>query len=141
MPSSTIASSIVLMKSDGFLSCFGGSSYQIYAILSDSAVEDLPPNCFHMFTTLMIPYDFSIYSYNYHNKLRLSWFKPTCGHCEAKGKRCRLKSRDTKLETECFLPKPSKGDCFYSHLIILCSLRFCSLLLTKIILVIISLLL
>ncbi|GMN28436.1 hypothetical protein TIFTF001_049455 [Ficus carica] len=63
-----------------------------------------------MFTTLMIPYEYSIYSYNYHNKLRLSWLKPTCGHCEAKGKRCRLKSRDTKLETVCSLPKPSKGE-------------------------------
>ena len=35
--------------------------------------------------------------------VRLKWSKPECGHCEVKGKKCRLKSNSTELETECFL--------------------------------------
>jgi hypothetical protein len=35
--------------------------------------------------------------------LELKWSRPICGHCEAKGKKCRLKKHSTELETECFL--------------------------------------
>lgn len=41
----------------------------------------------------------------------LRWLKPSCEHCEAKGKRCRLKKNGTEIdETECFkLSKLQKG--------------------------------
>lgn len=41
----------------------------------------------------------------------LRWSKPSCEHCEAKGKRCRLKKNGTEIdETECFEPsKLQKG--------------------------------
>ncbi|GMN25536.1 hypothetical protein TIFTF001_051445, partial [Ficus carica] len=94
------------------LRCLSGPSYQIYVISSDTAVVDLPTNCLNKYADLALPCDdYYMSTYNYNNKLRLSWLKPNCGqYCEAKGKRCRLKSNATEIEIECYRPKPSKGE-------------------------------
>ncbi|EXC36756.1 putative receptor-like protein kinase [Morus notabilis] len=92
------------------LQCFGGSSYKIYAVPSDSAIEELPTNCFKIYNTTL-----PSTKYNRPNQswLRLSWQKPNCGqYCETKRKKCRLKSNATKVEIKCFNPKPKprKGE-------------------------------
>lgn len=82
--------------------CLGGPGYQIYVAQSDFKIEDLPLNCTKLNNTSPLPYrGYDIYETSYDNNLRLKWLEPTCGLCEAKGKRCRQRN-NTKFEIECF---------------------------------------
>ncbi|KAK8501667.1 hypothetical protein V6N11_000140 [Hibiscus sabdariffa] len=80
--------------------CLSTSASQIIAFRSDGyAYYDNLLNCsmIRNFSTPISPYSF---------RFRLRWYKPDCGHCEAQGKGCRLKTNSTKDETECFyIPK------------------------------------
>ncbi|KAF4380437.1 hypothetical protein F8388_024730 [Cannabis sativa] len=74
--------------------CLGGQGFNI--LLSESqyaVIEDLPLYCTKEYNTLPLPNeDYGDLSNRvYNNKLRLKWFEPDCGHCEARGKRCRPK--------------------------------------------------
>ena len=42
------------------------------------------------------------------NTLFLGWSTPECSHCEAQGKKCKLKNNGTQGETECFVCKTNK---------------------------------
>ncbi|CBI24521.3 unnamed protein product, partial [Vitis vinifera] len=51
--------------------------------------------------------------HSYH--ISMNWSKPTCGNCEAEGKKCQWKKNKSKEpEIEC-IDKPAKGTkpCFF----------------------------
>ncbi|KAB1206253.1 hypothetical protein CJ030_MR7G014398 [Morella rubra] len=86
------------------VSCLSGPSYQVYTFDSYSNINDLPiASCTKMYNLRnlrIIP--------GVDDILELKWSIPACGHCESKGKKCRLKNNSTKSETECF-SEPTKG--------------------------------
>ncbi|KAM6586613.1 hypothetical protein CsatA_009218 [Cannabis sativa] len=94
--------------------CLGGQGFNI--LLSESqyaVIEDLPLYCTKEYNTLPLPNeDYGDLSNRvYNNKLRLKWFEPDCGHCEARGKRCRPKYNNNATDfplIECFHPKGYK---------------------------------
>jgi hypothetical protein len=101
-PSSAIASY------DSYpISCLSGPTYQVYAF-GDGLIADLPIiPCTKMYNLLSIPYSTiigGIIGGDDDKIVRLKWSKPECGHCEVKGKKCRLKNNST----ECFR-KDTKG--------------------------------
>ncbi|XP_059431547.1 rust resistance kinase Lr10-like [Corylus avellana] len=87
--------------------CLSGPTYQVYAIYYYRSIAELPLSCTKMYNLLSIPETILKNGSDY-NVLQLSWSIPKCGHCEAKGKKCRLKNNSSKSQTECF-PKDSKG--------------------------------
>lgn len=86
------------------VSCLSGPSYQVYTFDSYSNINDLPiASCTKMYNLRNLPIIPGV-----DDILELKWSIPACGHCESKGKKCRLKNNSTKSETECF-SEPTKG--------------------------------
>ncbi|PON96836.1 hypothetical protein TorRG33x02_072150 [Trema orientale] len=73
--------------------CLSGPGYQIYVAQSNSPIEDLSIDCTKLNNTSPLPYE-------------------ACGHCEAKGKRCRPKNNATTFEIYCFHFHP-KGNIYF----------------------------
>ncbi|XP_021832938.1 rust resistance kinase Lr10-like [Prunus avium] len=67
--------------------CLSSPGHHIYAVYSSDYVEGLQ-YCTKTSDVLSVPYKFR-------------WSEPNCTECEAKGKKCRLKSNGTKNEIEC----------------------------------------
>ncbi|PON72101.1 Wall-associated receptor kinase, galacturonan-binding domain containing protein [Parasponia andersonii] len=90
--------------------CLSGPGYQIYVAQPYSAIDELPIDCTKLNNTSPLPYEgYDIYNTKYDHNLRLKWLEPACGHCEAKGKRCRPKNNTTMFEIDCFHFHP-KGE-------------------------------
>ena len=89
--------------------CLSNPRYSVYAVGSYAYIDDLI-SCTKMYNVSSVP--FSIWNSPF---LKLNWSRPMCGHCEVKGKKCRLKNNSTEIKTECFnLSKDTKGMVFYS---------------------------
>lgn len=91
--------------------CLSDSRYNVFVYYSaydtNSYWRDLV-SCTKMFDILSVPPQIFKPEYNH---VRLTWSKPNCKYCEAKGKRCRLKRPDAENETECFkVSQPGKGN-------------------------------
>jgi hypothetical protein len=85
-----------------FIHCLSSPNHQVYAFDRSGQILDYPLlSCTKMYTLQSIP-NTKILGAD-EKSLELKWSRPTCGHCEAKGKKCRLKKHSTELETECFL--------------------------------------
>ncbi|XP_059442275.1 rust resistance kinase Lr10-like [Corylus avellana] len=85
-----------------FIRCLSSQKHQVYAFDKRDELMDLPlSSCTKMYTLRSIP-NTTVLDDDEKN-LELKWSRPVCGHCEAKGKKCRLKKHSTELETECFL--------------------------------------
>ncbi|KAJ6377810.1 hypothetical protein OIU78_028100 [Salix suchowensis] len=73
--------------------CLSTVHYDVLAVDSELSIEGTVSllSCTKMYD-LPVPHD-----------IRLSWFSPNCGSCEATGKQCRLRKNNiTELETECY---------------------------------------
>ncbi|XP_059442277.1 rust resistance kinase Lr10-like isoform X1 [Corylus avellana] len=91
-----------------FIRCLSSPNHQVYAFNEGYPFNEgydlmnLPlSSCTKMYTLPSIPKT-TVLGDDEKN-LELQWSRPVCGHCEAKGKKCRLKKHSTELETECFL--------------------------------------
>ncbi|KAF4399127.1 hypothetical protein G4B88_023721 [Cannabis sativa] len=85
----------------------GPDGYQVIAVYSSSAIEDVPlASCNKMYDIISVPYTLFAVDRKY---LYMNWAKPNCSRCGVLGYGCRLKNNDTKSETECYAyPKPSQ---------------------------------
>ena len=90
--------------------CLSNPGYWVYAVDADEYIEDLPVlSCTKMYSVSPVPR--SVWDSTF---LEMKWSGPKCGHCEGKGKICRLKNNSHEFKTECFhLPKDNKGIVFY----------------------------
>jgi hypothetical protein len=87
------------MMYEDLISCLSGPTYQVYALNYYNDIADLPISCTKMYNLGPIPDGISL---DGHDKIvRLKWSRPECGHCEVKGKKCRLKNNRSH-RTECF---------------------------------------
>ena len=77
--------------------CLNASGQILYAVSFSSPLENMV-SCNHLYDLLSIPSEILWRN----TQLALSWSKPKCSVCEAKGKRCRLRSNTTALITECY---------------------------------------
>ena len=77
--------------------CLNASGQILYAVSFSSPLENMV-SCNHLYDLLSIPSEILWRN----TQLSLSWSKPKCSVCEAKGKRCRLRSNTTGLITECY---------------------------------------
>ncbi|XP_059442286.1 rust resistance kinase Lr10-like [Corylus avellana] len=85
-----------------FIRCLSSQKHQVYAFDKRDDLMDLPlSSCTKMYSLRSIP-NTRVLGDDEKN-LELKWSRPACVHCEAKGKKCRLKNNSTALETECFL--------------------------------------
>jgi hypothetical protein len=85
------------------ISCLSGPTYRVYAVSYRWVIGTLAISCTKMYNIRSVPY--SIYGGDDDKIVRLKWSKPECGHCEVKGKKCRLKNnrKDTKGTYYCLL--------------------------------------
>jgi hypothetical protein len=83
--------------------CLSSPNHQVYAFDTDDDLMEYPlSSCTKIYTLRSIP-NTTMLGDDEKKNLELKWSRPVCGRCEAKGKKCRLKSNSTELETECFL--------------------------------------
>jgi hypothetical protein len=95
------------------ISCLSGPTYHVYGIGRSEMISlaDLPISSTKMYNLLSIPYTLLRDDGDHYKVLQLSCSIPKCGHCEAKGKKCRMKKNSSKLQTECF---PKDKGIFFS---------------------------
>lgn len=98
------------------LPCLSGYGYQVFAVHSNDAVEELPlAYCTKMYHISSVPHEILAVDRKY---LRMNWTRPDCSQCEAIGNGCRLNSNSTESYTECFVyPKSNEGNLFNWFLI------------------------
>ncbi|GMY20138.1 rust resistance kinase Lr10-like [Fagus crenata] len=94
--------------------CLSNPRYSVYAVYWYEDINDLIP-CTKMYNVSSVPP--SIWN---SLSLELKWSRPMCGHCEVKGKTCRLKNNSTEIKAECFdLSKNTRGSILGSFLLAL----------------------
>jgi hypothetical protein len=85
-----------------FIRCLSSQNHQVYAFDTADDLMNYPlSSCTKMYSLQSIP-NTTILGDD-EKILELKWSRPVCGHCAAKGKKCRLKNNSTESETECFL--------------------------------------
>lgn len=91
----------------------------VYAVSSDSSLDELDLSSCHKLYSLSLPYSIFNGKYNFY----FTWSESICRNCEKTGKNCRLKSNSNskRPETEC-IPIPVKGTILNSNLLFLCAL-------------------
>ncbi|GMY20149.1 putative ring-h2 finger protein atl21a [Fagus crenata] len=71
------------------IGCLSNPRYSVYAVDSSEDINNLI-SCTKMYKVSSVP--FSIWNSPF---FELKWSRPMCGHCEVKGKKCRLKNNST----------------------------------------------
>nr|GMD51666.1 rust resistance kinase Lr10-like [Ipomoea batatas] len=91
---------------DGLISCLGVPGHQIYAISSSHSIDEFPSSSCVKFREISFLYPV----YDLEDTLQLNWASPSCLHCEAQCKDCRLKNHNNiTLGVQC-LSRPKKTD-------------------------------
>ncbi|KAH6828074.1 hypothetical protein C2S53_013090 [Perilla frutescens var. hirtella] len=94
------------------ISCLSSHGYQVIEFASVYDIASLPPysSCFKMYNISFVP-DRALAGRDdeYGSRFYLSWSRPSCGKCEAKGKYCRLQNSGAAEEIECFSPQHATG--------------------------------
>ncbi|KAJ7959313.1 Receptor-like kinase [Quillaja saponaria] len=94
------------------ISCLSSPAYKVYAVTPYTKIREWPLSfCSKIYNTQEVPL------YRLEDNISLVWSKPLCQHCEAKGRKCRLKNNSTNYETECI--GNQKGIILGSFLIVL----------------------
>ncbi|KAJ4839331.1 hypothetical protein Tsubulata_029966 [Turnera subulata] len=71
--------------------CLSTPAYNIYIFSSDESIYDIDLlSCTKMYDLVSVPIDI------FDDPLSFQWIEPKCGHCEAKGHRCRLRNNSTE---------------------------------------------
>ncbi|KAJ4826073.1 hypothetical protein Tsubulata_041705 [Turnera subulata] len=71
--------------------CLSTPAYNIYSFSSDESIYDIDLlSCTKMYDLVSLPYHI------FYDPLSFHWIEPKCGHCEAKGHRCRPRNNSTE---------------------------------------------